>query len=47
MPLNALTQNAYNGINIVSLWVAAEVKEWLELGALVRKDEKSSLIIFL
>jgi hypothetical protein len=25
MPVNALTQNAYNGINIVSLWVAAEV----------------------
>jgi antirestriction protein ArdC len=26
MPVNALTQNAYNGINIVSLWVAAEAK---------------------
>jgi antirestriction protein ArdC len=57
MPVNALTQNAYNGINIVSLWVAAEVKayatpiwasykQWLELGAQVRKDEKSSLVIF-
>lgn len=57
MPVNALTQNAYNGINIVSLWVAAEVKsyatpvwatyrQWTELGAQVRKDEKSSLVIF-
>lgn len=57
MPVNALTQNAYNGINIVSLWVAAEVKsyatpvwatykQWLEVGAQVRKDEKSSLVIF-
>ncbi|OPH82568.1 ArdC family protein [Nitrobacter vulgaris] len=57
MPVNALTHNAYNGINIVSLWVAAEVKayatpmwatykQWLELGAQVRKDEKSSLVIF-
>jgi antirestriction protein ArdC len=57
MPVNALTQNAYNGINIVNLWIAAEVKsyatpvwatykQWLELGAQVRKDEKSSLVIF-
>jgi len=57
MPVNALTQNAYNGVNVVSLWAAAEVKnftspvlatyrQWLELGARVRKDEKSSLVIF-
>ena len=26
MPVNALTGNAYNGINIVSLWVSAEVQ---------------------
>lgn len=56
-PVNALTRNAYNGINIVSLWVAAEVKnfstpvwatykQWLELGAQVRVGEKSSLVIF-
>lgn len=57
MPVNALTQNAYNGINVVSLWVSAELKsyatpvwatyrQWSELGAQVRKDEKSSLVIF-
>lgn len=57
MPVNALTKNAYNGVNVVSLWVAAEIKrystpvwatyrQWLELGAQVRKDEKSSLVIF-
>jgi antirestriction protein ArdC len=57
MPVNALTQNAYNGINIVSLWVAAEAKgfaaplwatyrQWLELGAQVRAGEKSSPVIF-
>jgi antirestriction protein ArdC len=56
-PVNALTENAYNGINIISLWVAAEVrnyatptwatyKQWSELGAQVRKGEKSSLVIF-
>jgi antirestriction protein ArdC len=57
MPVNALTQNAYNGINILSLWVAAEAKgfttpvwatyrQWLELGAQVRAGEKSSPVIF-
>lgn len=57
MPVNALTGNAYNGINIVSLWVSAEVqaygtpiwatyRQWSELGAQVRKGEKSSLVIF-
>ncbi len=56
-PVNALTENAYNGINVVSLWVAAEVRhyatplwatyrQWSELGAQVRKGEKSSLVIF-
>jgi antirestriction protein ArdC len=56
-PENALTGNAYNGINIVSLWVSAEVqsfaapiwatyRQWAELGAQVRKGEKSSLVIF-
>jgi antirestriction protein ArdC len=57
MPVNALTKNAYNGVNIVSLWVAAELKrytapiwatyrQWLELGAQVRSGEKSSLVVF-
>jgi antirestriction protein ArdC len=34
MPVNALTKNAYNGINVVSLWVAAEVKHFARLGYL-------------
>jgi antirestriction protein ArdC len=57
MPTNALTRNAYNGINVVSLWVSAEIRgysapiwatyrQWAELGAQVRKGEKSSLVIF-
>jgi antirestriction protein ArdC len=57
MPTNALTGNAYNGINIFSLWVSAEVngfsapiwatcRQWAELGAQVRKGEKSSLVVF-
>ena len=57
MPVNARSNNAYNGINVISLWVAAEVneykvpiwatyKQWAELDAQVRKGEKSSMIIF-
>ncbi|MBB5052684.1 antirestriction protein ArdC [Afipia massiliensis] len=57
MPVNALTKNTYNGINIVSLWGAAELKgfsspvwatykQWSELGAQVRAGEKSSPVIF-
>ena len=57
MPVNALTKNGHNGINIVSLWVAAELKgfttpvwatyrQWSELGAQVRSGEKSSLVVF-
>lgn len=57
MPENALTRKPYNGINVVSLWVAAEVRgysapiwgtyrQWAELGCQVRKGEKSSLVVF-
>ena len=57
MPVNALTGNAYNGINVVSLWVSAEAqtfstpvwatyKQWQLLGAQVRKGEKSSPVVF-
>lgn len=57
MPENALTGNAYNGINILSLWVSAELcghaapiwatyKQWSELDCQVRKGEKASLVVF-
>lgn len=57
MPVNALTRNAYNGINVISLWVSAELcgystpvwatyRQWSELGCQVRKGEKSSLVVF-
>ena len=57
MPVNARTEKPYNGINIVSLWVAAEVqgfaaplwatyRQWQEIGAQVRKGEASSLVVF-
>ena len=57
MPENALTKKPYNGINVVSLWVAAEslgyaapvwatYRQWQELDCQVRKGEKSSLVVF-
>ena len=57
MPENALTKKPYNGINVVSLWVSAELlgysapiwatyRQWSELGCQVRKGEKSSLVVF-
>jgi antirestriction protein ArdC len=57
IPVNAHTGNRYNGINILSLWVAAQARgyiapiwgtyrQWAELGAQVRRGEKSSLIVF-
>lgn len=57
LPVNAHTANTYNGINIPILWCAAEergyqsghwatYRQWTELGAQVRKGEKSSPVIF-
>lgn len=56
-PKNIASGNAYRGINILSLWVAAEAqdyahglwgtyKQWQEQGAQVRKGEKSTVIVF-
>lgn len=57
LPVNALTGKVYRGINILSLWCAeqtacygdarwATYKQWSELGAQVRKGERSTLIVF-
>ena len=56
-PVNATSQRRYNGINAISLWVAAmnvgyatpewaTFKQWRDTGAQVRKGEKASLIVF-
>ena len=56
-PMNVSSGNAYQGVNILSLWVAAECKgftapvwgtyrQWLAKGAQVRKGEKASLVVF-
>lgn len=57
IPINVLSGKAYRGINILSLWIESAEKEytsniwgtykqWQELGAQVRKGEKSTLITF-
>ena len=57
LPTNAVTGQAYRGVNILSLWVAAlergyargewaTLRQWNEKGAHVRKGEKASTIVF-
>ncbi len=57
LPANVESKKRYNGINILSLWIAAEIKgyehhlwgtfrQWREKGAHVRKGEKASLVVF-
>ncbi|WP_296201374.1 zincin-like metallopeptidase domain-containing protein [uncultured Hyphomicrobium sp.] len=56
LPENALTHNRYNGINVVVLWVAAEMRgftspvfatyrQWQELGAQVTKGAKAETVV--
>lgn len=57
LPTNVASGNAYQGINILNLWVSAEVrgfqsnvwgtyKQWQAREAQVRKGEKASLVVF-
>jgi antirestriction protein ArdC len=57
LPANVLSKKTYRGINILSLWVTViekgyssnlwgTYKQWQELGAQVRKGEKSTLVTF-
>lgn len=56
-PVNIDTSNAYRGINVLSLWAAAQAqgfstgtwgtyRQWQNKGCQVRKGEKSSLVVF-
>lgn len=56
-PKNAVTGKAYRGVNVLSLWATASSNhyrsgiwatyaQWQELGAQVRKGEKSAFIVF-
>lgn len=56
-PRNIASGKHYNGVNVLALWVAAlhqgyaqpiwgTYRQWQEKGCQVRKDEKSSLVVF-
>ncbi|CAO4170761.1 DUF1738 domain-containing protein [Methylorubrum aminovorans] len=57
LPVNAKTGRAYRGINTLMLWCEAQsrgfsdsrwatYKQWQEMGAQVKRGERSSLIVF-
>jgi antirestriction protein ArdC len=57
IPVNALTHNEYQGINILNLWLTSQAKhyssnewctfkQWRDKGCKVRKGEKASHIVF-
>lgn len=57
LPVNAVTGQAYRGVNVLSLWISAlergydsgewaTLHQWNEKGAHVRKGEKASPIVF-
>jgi len=56
-PINAASRKAYRGINVLILWATAQkmgytsgtwatYKQWQEMGAQVRKGEKSAHVVF-
>ncbi len=56
-PVNVASRKAYRGVNILSLWAAAQAsgyaagiwgtyRQWQELGAQVRKGERGHLVVF-
>lgn len=56
-PENAYTKMPYHGINVVALWAQAcgagytsgywaSYKQWLEVGAQVRKGERGAIVVF-
>ncbi len=57
LPVNAVTGQAYRGVNVLILWISAlergydsgewaTLRQWNEKGAHVRKGEKASPIVF-
>lgn len=56
-PVNIASGNPYNGVNILALWIEAQVngygshlwgtyRQWAETGASVRKGQKASYVVF-
>ena len=56
-PVNVASKASYRGVNVISLWAAADAKtfvsglwgtyrQWAALGAHVRKGEKATYVVF-
>ncbi|WP_246756193.1 ArdC-like ssDNA-binding domain-containing protein [Bradyrhizobium diazoefficiens] len=56
-PVNIASGNTYRGVNALALWVEAQVqgfgshlwgtyRQWAEKGAIVRKGQKASYVVF-
>jgi hypothetical protein len=56
-PVNAATRREYRGVNVLMLWAAAEItgyqdgrwasfKQWQQIGALVRRGDKGTQVVF-
>jgi antirestriction protein ArdC len=56
-PVNIASGNKYRGVNVLGLWVEAQVngygshlwgtyRQWAEKGAIVRKGQKASYVVF-
>ncbi|WP_342760629.1 ArdC family protein [Bradyrhizobium sp. CSA207] len=56
-PVNIASGNKYRGVNVLGLWVEAQVngygshlwgtyRQWTEKGASVRKGQKASYVVF-
>ena len=57
LPVNAATRKPYRGVNVLVLWATAQAegypsaiwatyRQWVELGAQVRKGERASPVVF-
>ncbi len=57
LPINPMTENKYNGINTLLLWLEQQkhgyssnewgtFKQWKDKGAQVKKSEKAALLFF-
>jgi antirestriction protein ArdC len=56
-PINIASKSPYRGVNILSLWASADAKgygsglwgtfkQWMQIGAQVKKGEKASYVVF-
>ena len=56
-PVNIVSGNPYRGVNVLGLWVEAQVngynshlwgtyRQWAEMGATIHRGQKASYVVF-